>query len=112
MMTIDKLNRLGCDTKGGLERCFDDEEFYLSLIPQAFDNERYDALEKKLSEGDTLGAFEEAHAIKGVLANLGLTPLSDPISEITERSRNGTLEGCKELFTEVKRVKALFETEI
>ena len=34
-------------------------------------------------------AFECAHALKGVLANLALTNLLEPVSELTELFRNG-----------------------
>ena len=39
-------------------------------------------------------AFEAAHALKGVLGNLALTPIYDPVSEMTEllRARNTTAD--------------------
>ena len=36
------------------------------------------------------GAFESAHALKGMYSNLSLTPLTAPISEMTELLRAGT----------------------
>ena len=38
----------------------------------------------------SLHAFEAAHALKGVLGNLSLTPLYEPVQEITELLRNRT----------------------
>ena len=38
---------------------------------------------------DPTELFEAAHAAKGVCANLGLTPLADAASEITEEFRPG-----------------------
>ena len=48
MLTIDVLNEFGADTKEGLARCLDDEEFYLELIPEALERERYEELQKLL----------------------------------------------------------------
>lgn len=90
MITIDKLKELGANTGEGLTRCMDDEEFYLSLIPSAFEKARYDALSSQIKAKDYLSAFETAHALKGVLSNLALTPLSDTLSEMTELLRDGT----------------------
>ena len=51
-------------------------------------------LEKALSAGDIKAAFEAAHALKGAVGNLSLTPLYDPINEITEllRSASGPVD--------------------
>ena len=39
---------------------------------------------------DLKAAFEAAHALKGVLGNLSLTPLYTPVVEITELLRSNT----------------------
>lgn len=90
MVTIDILNQFGADTKEGLARCLDDEEFYLELIPEALTRDRYEDIEKYLNEKNLPAAFEAAHALKGVVGNLALTPIYEPISEMTELLRAGT----------------------
>lgn len=40
-----------------------------------------------MRDGDLAGAFDTAHALKGVLGNLFLTPVYEPVSEITELLR-------------------------
>ena len=40
--------------------------------------------------GDLTAGFEAAHALKGVLANLALTPVLKPVSELTEHLRART----------------------
>ena len=35
MLSIDVLRRFGANVDEGLERCLDDEEFYLELVPGA-----------------------------------------------------------------------------
>ncbi|MBQ3786774.1 MAG: Hpt domain-containing protein [Lachnospiraceae bacterium] len=90
MITIDKLKELGAHTDEGLNRCMNDEEFYLSLVPSAFEKERYDALSSQIAAKDYASAFETAHALKGVLSNLALSPLSDTLGEMTELLRSDT----------------------
>ncbi len=109
MLTIEKLNELGCDTSDGLKRCMDDKEFYLSLVPDALDKKRYEELEKKINEGDLKNAFEDAHALKGVLSNLAITPLFNVISEITELLRSEEKTDYSTLISEMWEVQKRFE---
>lgn len=89
-MTVAQLNELGAKTAEGLERCLNDEGFYLELVPSALEKKQYEELESKIKSKDLKGAFETAHALKGVLGNLALTPIYDVVSEMTELLRGGT----------------------
>ena len=89
MLTIEALNAFGADTDEGLGRCFDNEEFYLKLVKVVPDEKSFDALKEALDNGNLAAGFEAAHALKGVLANLSLTALVEPASEITEHLRAG-----------------------
>ncbi len=101
MVTIDILNEFGADTKEGLARCLDDEEFYLELIPEALDRGRYEDIERLLQEKNLAAAFEAAHALKGVVGNLALTPIYEPVSEMTELLRAGTDTDYSELIKKI-----------
>lgn len=90
MLTIDKLNELGANTAEGLQRCLNDEGFYLGLVPSALEKARYEELDQRIKAKDLDGAFETAHALKGILANLSLTPIFDVVNEITELLRSKT----------------------
>ncbi len=87
-MTIDKLREYGADVEDGLARCMNNEEFYLKMVNLGLSDERFETLSVALSEGDTDKAFEIAHALKGVVGNLALTPIYRPISELTELLRS------------------------
>ena len=50
----------------------------------------FERLKAALEAGDLAAAFEAAHALKGVLGNLALTPAYDQVSEITELLRART----------------------
>ena len=59
-------------------------------------------LEQQLIRKDLDGAFETAHSLKGVYANLSLTPLIGPVTDITELLRNRTDTEYTELMDKLK----------
>lgn len=90
MITIEKLNNFGADTADGLARCFGNEPLYLKLVMMIPAEKNFNKLEAALNDNDLDQAFEAAHALKGVLGNLSLTPMYDKCSEITELLRKRT----------------------
>lgn len=90
MITIEKLNSFGANATEGLARCFGNEALFLKLVMTIPDDAVFDRLKQKLETKDLDGAFEAAHALKGVLGNLSLTPLYTLAVEITELLRNRT----------------------
>ena len=89
MITLEALRRFGADTEKGLAMCMGNEALYLRLINSVPEQQRFDELSHAISEGKRDEAFEAAHALKGILGNLALTPLYERASEITELLRNG-----------------------
>ena len=87
MLTLEQLADFGVDTKEGLTRCMNNEKFYFKMIGMGLSNEYFEKLEQVLSEGKLDEAFEAAHALKGVLGNLALTPIYSPLAEMTEMLR-------------------------
>ena len=87
MITIDKLNDFGADTKEGLSRCFGKEDFYVRLVNMIPEDPNFAALQQAVAANDLDKAFEAAHALKGVLGNLSLTPMYDLVYEMTEQLR-------------------------
>ena len=109
MITVKKLKELGCDTDKGLERCLGDEDFYLEFVPDALKKERYEKLEALIKNKDLDAAFEAAHGLKGILANLSLDPLTEPVSEMTELLRARTDTDYSGLLTKMWERYSLFE---
>ncbi|MCR5120402.1 MAG: response regulator [Lachnospiraceae bacterium] len=64
---------------------------------------RLDQLENQIADNDLEAAFETAHALKGMYANLSLDPLTKPVSEITEMLRNKTDADYSQLLAEAKK---------
>ena len=78
-------------------------DFYLRLAGMAIDDRNFARLEQAAAGGDWTDAFEAAHALKGALGNLSLTPLYTTICELTELLRQGQPVDCGDLIARVKR---------
>lgn len=88
MLTIEKLNEFGADTKTGIKRCAGNEALYLRLVGMVPINTSFNNLYEAINNNNLSEAFNNAHALKGILANLSLDPLLKPVVEITEHLRN------------------------
>lgn len=96
MLTINDLREFGADVDEGLGRCLNNEAFYLRLVGKAAADANYDKLRAAIEAKDAAAGFEAAHALKGILANLALTPILTPVLELTEllrRDEEGDREG-------------------
>jgi HPt (histidine-containing phosphotransfer) domain-containing protein len=102
MLSIEKLKAFGADTEDGLARCMGMEDFYLGLVAEAAKTLDTKELETAVKKGDLAAAFETAHAMKGVLANLSLSPVLKPVSEITELLRKREEADYTPLIHEIK----------
>ncbi|MBO4337043.1 MAG: Hpt domain-containing protein [Lachnospiraceae bacterium] len=90
MLTIEVLKEYGANVQEGLTRCVNNEQFYLKLVGKALADTNYERLLAAVEKKDLDDAFEAAHALKGAWSNLALTPLSQPVSEMTDLLRNRT----------------------
>ena len=87
MLTIEKLQEYGVNTKEGLARCMNNANFFMRMIGMGLKNDSFEKLGKALEENNLDEAFEQAHALKGVVGNLALTPIYNPLAEMTEMLR-------------------------
>ena len=102
MLTLDKLKEYGANTDEGLMRCMNNESFYITLVGKVTADKRLSQLEAQLAANDLDGAFESAHALKGMYSNLALAPLTKPISEMTDLLRSRTDTDYSALMNEAK----------
>ena len=111
MLTIQILKDFGANVDEGLSRCLNNEAFYLRLVGMALTDANFDNLKQAIENKDYDKGFEYAHALKGILANLALTPIFKPASEITELLRNkvpGDYDGLvKEIFKQRENLNNL-----
>ncbi len=101
MITLEALKIFGADTEKGMAMCMGNEALYLRLVGSVPAEKKFDELSAAIRERDLDAAFGAAHAIKGVLGNLALTPLYEKASEITELLRNRTEADYEKLMDEL-----------
>ena len=105
-MTLDDLRAYGAHVDEGLGRCMGMEAMYLKLVGTVKTDATYERLERALAENDLDDAFEAAHALKGVLGNLALTPLYEPMYEMTELLRARTQTDYAPLLATIQERRA------
>lgn len=104
-MRIEALRDWGCDIDGAMERMLDDEQFYLECLREIPGDPNFASLTKALSEGNAKDAFNSSHTLKGVLINLGLTPMYDKTVEIVEPLRAGRIKEVMRKNAELERMR-------
>ena len=111
MITIDNLAELGANVGEGVARCMGKEDFYLKLGNMVVADDGYDRLKAAIEAHDLEEGFERAHALKGAVSNVSLTPLLEPISEMTELLRDRSdidySDLVNKMFEELDKLRAL-----
>lgn len=106
-----KLEEWGCDVEGALERFLDDKDLYMTCLETVITDRNFDKLGVALDERNVLEAFDCAHTLKGVFANLGLTPMFSVVETIVEPLRGGLVynldENYKELLASNEQLKGI-----
>ena len=96
MLTIEKLRAFGANVDEGVARCMNNEGFYLRMVNMAIDDRgSFEKLYAAAEADDRKACFEAAHALKGMLGNVALTPLFEPASELTELLRADRDADCR-----------------
>lgn len=93
-----KLEEWGCDVEGALERFLEDEELYMTCLETVISDSAFEKLGVALEEQKVAEAFDYAHTLKGVFANLGLTPMFTIVEKIVEPLRSGSAENLQETY--------------
>ena len=111
MITLDALKHYGANTAEGLARCLKNETFYLRMVGMALADKNFDKLKEAMDAGDARAAFSAAHALKGSIGNVSLTPIYEPVCELTEllRGKSALTDEARALLTQIvnERKKAL-----
>jgi hypothetical protein len=108
-MTIEDLNKYGANTQEGIQRCVNNEDFYLRMVNRIPGDVNFQKLYDAIEVGDLDGAFEAAHALKGSTGNLALSPIFDPVCEITELLRSRTQMDYMPLVTKIREGRDALE---
>lgn len=89
---FEELELWGCDIDGAMGRFLDDKELYLTCLDTVITDKAFGTLGVALAEKNVSGAFDSAHTLKGVFANMGLTPMFRIVECIVEPLREGMIE--------------------
>ena len=109
MTIIENLKAWGANTEMGIKRCANSEALYLRLVNMVPKNDGFEKLEAAIVANNLEDAFQAAHGLKGILSNLELSPLLNPIYEITELLRNKTNMDYSNLIKKIKDEKVEFD---
>lgn len=82
-----RLAENGADVDGAIRRFMGNEALYSKFLGKFKDDTSYVNLIASLDQQDFEEAFKCAHTLKGVCANLGLDPISQIASNMTELLR-------------------------
>ena len=98
-MTIQECyEQMGLNAESVLER-LGSETILKKFVVKFLDDPSFQSLEEKDGEK----AFRAAHTLKGICLNLGFDNLFKVSSDITEKLRGGSPEGCEALFEAVEK---------
>ena len=103
-----KLKEAECDVEGALARFLDDEELYEQFYGELLNDEAFAKLGLALEERRITDAFEYAHTLKGIIGNMGLTPLFETVCEIVEPLRVGSMDGVLVKYYELLKQREYF----
>lgn len=92
------LEEWGCDVEGALDRFLDDKELYMTCLQTVIADSAFEKLGVALKEKKVSEAFDYAHTLKGVFANLGLTPMLSIVECIVEPLRSGSADGLEDVY--------------
>ncbi len=112
MLTIEKLQSYGVNTKEGLQRCMGMESFYFRMLGMGLKNDSFDKLEAALAAGNLEESFELSHALKGVVGNLALTPIYNPLADMTEMLRAKKDVDYVEMYKPIKEIRDKLVAEL
>ena len=77
----------GADYNSTMARFMGKEAMYLKFLDMLFKDDNLEKLGTALEQQDYEEAFSAAHTLKGVVGNMGLTPLFNAVCAIVESLR-------------------------
>ena len=95
------LKEKGVNVDKALERLKGNKEAYKSFLVEFFEDPDFESLGEEIKAGNARNAFEYAHGLKGMAANLGLDAVHNELSTLVEILRPGGLDGAEEAYAGV-----------
>lgn len=95
---IEELSALGINVESALSRLKNNKQLYIEFLREFINDSDWIGLSCSLEELNSQEAFDYAHGLKGMAANLGLEKITELLSELVEILRLGKVEGCEKIF--------------
>lgn len=92
-----QLEACGVDFDTAMERFMDNEAMYEKFLVKFLEDKNFEILKESIDKNDAESAFNAAHTMKGVAANLELNGLLRFLMPIVEILRQNKTEGTNEL---------------
>ncbi len=83
-----QLEENGADVQATLNRFMGNDAIYQKFLGKFPNDPNYANLGTNIESGNYEEAYKCAHALKGVVGNLGLTPIYEAVSTLVEELRN------------------------
>ncbi len=107
----------GGDYNSTMPRFMNQEAMYLKFLDMLFKDDNLKKLNDAIQSSDLDKAFEAAHTLKGVVANMGLTPMYNAVCVIVEplRAKRGDadystmLSDIEKEYDEVQKLSRLLK---
>ena len=97
----DTLRSYGGDAEGVEKRFAGDAELFEVCLAEFREDGDFEEVAEAIQAGDLRHAYECAHSLKGVSANLGLTPFYEVVSVLVESLRSGCCENVQQELAQV-----------
>lgn len=81
------LEGMGMDVDNTVKRFMGNETLYLKFLNKFQTDQSIASIQQNLADQNAEETFKSAHTLKGVAANLGLDPIAQYASDITELLR-------------------------
>lgn len=105
MDLLSELERLGVNTREGLERFSGNESLYARMIGKLPASVNGLEVMESIEAEDIEAAERKAHTIKGVTGNLSITPLYNAYTQIVNELRTGNTAEAKEILENILPVQ-------
>lgn len=92
MKILENADRRVLNYENVLHRFMDNEGLLVKFLLKFVEDATYSRLREAIASKDAEQSFKEAHTLKGVAANLGLTTLEEVSHQMTELLRAGRFE--------------------
>lgn len=105
---LEQFRMAGGDVEGVMERFMEDEELLRDCLAQFMAEDDFSKLKEAILGQNYKEAFEYAHALKGVIGNLGIIPMYTPLCTLVESLRGESYNNLPEQLEAVLKEYVVF----